>query len=219
MKNNAPRGALPGIPAKTALFAISLAMRLLYMTLRVKSCDCSKSALRGGGRTVLLIWHNRISITPYIKMKYRFSKPIYGLVSASRDGGLLAQFFRFFGIPSERGSSSESGARAAIGLIRRLREGSDICITPDGPRGPRYRAKDGAFSICDKAGAKMVFMRAEYKSFWSLKSWDGFMIPKPFSRVELRAEAIPSFAEFSRLAENRGISRAEYAFELLGGEA
>jgi lysophospholipid acyltransferase (LPLAT)-like uncharacterized protein len=70
-------------------------------------------------------------------------------------------------------------------LIRLVDSGFDVGITPDGPRGPRYTFNPGAITLAQKTGAKILPIRVIYSKYWRLKSWDGFMIPKPFSRVEV----------------------------------
>jgi lysophospholipid acyltransferase (LPLAT)-like uncharacterized protein len=82
-----------------------------------------------------------------------------------------------------RGSSSRRGAAALLHLTRRLEEQYDVCITPDGPRGPRYRLQPGALLLAQHARIPLMPFLIEYSSCWRLKSWDGFAIPKPFSRV------------------------------------
>ena len=185
-----------------ALRALSALVKALNLTLRVSVSDDSREILARKGSSILVIWHNRIAFTPYIKTRFRKKYPIYGLVSPSRDGTFLSGFFKSFGISAERGSSSSGGARASIRLIRRLREGSDICITPDGPRGPIYQAKEGVFAIFEKSDSRLLLMRADFDSFWSFKSWDGFRIPKPFSRIRLSAEEFANPAELREMMES-----------------
>jgi lysophospholipid acyltransferase (LPLAT)-like uncharacterized protein len=82
-----------------------------------------------------------------------------------------------------RGSSSRRGAAALVGLRRALREGKDAAITPDGPRGPRYVVQPGVVKLAQASGVKIVPLHVTYGSAWRLRTWDGFVIPKPFSRI------------------------------------
>ena len=68
-------------------------------------------------------------------------------------------------------------------MKRALQEGLDVCITPDGPRGPRYSFHPGVIKLAQSTGAPIVPIHASYASAWRLKTWDGLVIPKPFSRV------------------------------------
>ena len=71
-----------------------------------------------------------------------------------------------------------------------LRAGHDIGITPDGPRGPCYDFKPGGVIVARRARVPVLLLGAEFESVWRLKSWDGFCIPQPFSRVRIRCEQV-----------------------------
>jgi lysophospholipid acyltransferase (LPLAT)-like uncharacterized protein len=74
---------------------------------------------------------------------------------------------------------------ALVALRKALREGVDICLTPDGPRGPRYVLQPGAVKLAEAGGAAMIPIHVEFSSAWKLKSWDRFHVPKPFSKVRV----------------------------------
>ena len=96
-----------------------------------------------------------------------------------------------FGLGAVRGSSSRRGVAALIGLKRALIDGHDVCLTPDGPRGPRYQIQAGFVKLAQASGSPVVPVHVRFSSAWRLKSWDRFVIPKPFSRVVVTfAEAI-----------------------------
>ena len=75
-----------------------------------------------------------------------------------------------------------------VALRRAAKTGKDLVITPDGPRGPRYRLQAGVVKVAQTTGLPVVLMRIEYLSCWTLKTWDRFRIPKPFSRVRVVLE-------------------------------
>jgi lysophospholipid acyltransferase (LPLAT)-like uncharacterized protein len=112
-------------------------------------------------------------------------------VSASKDGAWLAAFYRMIGIHPVRGSSSNLGREAAKLLIERMREGHDVGITPDGPRGPMYVVEPGVLVVTRRLHAPMVLMGAEFTRCWRLKSWDRLYVPVPFSRIKMRSEVLP----------------------------
>ena len=132
-------------------------------------------------------WHNRILALPiaYARHRKRGNRPLVVLTSTSRDGGLLASVVGRFGIGAVRGSSSRRGAAAVLQLARELARDSDVIITPDGPRGPRYTLGPGIVFLAQKTGSPMVWVDVTYSRYWELRSWDRFRIPKPFSRVEI----------------------------------
>ena len=91
-------------------------------------------------------------------------------------------------------------------LASMLEEGSDIIITPDGPRGPCYTLSPGLIFLAQKTGAPVSRIDVEYSRYWELKSWDRFRIPKPFSRVTItlsRAEPIEPTDSDAAFEESR----------------
>ncbi len=136
--------------------------------------------------TVLVFWHNRLFLACEVYRRFRKGRVTYGLISASRDGAWLAAFMELSGLHAIRGSSSRRGREALNELQKRLREGSDIAITPDGPRGPAYSFKAGAPLLAAQTGARVLLVNASFSSAWRLRSWDRFYLPKPFSTVVLR---------------------------------
>jgi lysophospholipid acyltransferase (LPLAT)-like uncharacterized protein len=163
----------------------SLLIRLLCVTLRYRVIDEAGFFTDSGLRPlIILIWHNRSLAMPVVfKRYYSKRKGLLVLASASRDGAYLSEMVSRFGIGSIRGSSSRRGAPALLDLFHALRQGYDLCITPDGPRGPCYKMSAGAILISQRCKAPLMPIHIEYSSCWRLKSWDAFMIPKPFSKV------------------------------------
>jgi len=107
------------------------------------------------------------------------------LISASRDGELLADAIKRFSFDVVRGSSSRLGASAILQLTDVLASGRDVVITPDGPRGPAYELGPGIIFLAQKSRAPVVPVNMEYSSCWRLKSWDRFILPRPFSKVRV----------------------------------
>jgi lysophospholipid acyltransferase (LPLAT)-like uncharacterized protein len=107
------------------------------------------------------------------------------LISASRDGDLLTDAVRRFGFDVVRGSSSRMGATAILQLSQILASRGDVVITPDGPRGPAYELGPGIIFLAQKTGAAVLPINMEYSRCWRIKSWDRFVVPRPFSKVRL----------------------------------
>ena len=133
---------------------------------------------------IFALWHNRIFTLPPIWWRTggNLRKTVV-LTSASKDGAILARAMAVFGLGAVRGSSSRRAVAAIIGMKRALQEGLDVCITPDGPRGPRYGFHPGVVKLAESTGSPIIPIHASYASAWRLKSWDALVIPKPFSRV------------------------------------
>jgi lysophospholipid acyltransferase (LPLAT)-like uncharacterized protein len=135
---------------------------------------------------IALIWHNRmLGMAAAFMRHYPKRKGAYVLNSASRDGAYASEFVQHLGIGSVRGSSSRRGAVALMDLVKKLKDGYDLCITPDGPRGPRYKLAPGVVLLSQHCQVPLLPLLFEFSSCWRLKSWDGFAIPKPFSRIDL----------------------------------
>lgn len=160
-------------------------VRLVIATLRVRITDHSGVLAPGAAPAIWIFWHNRLFIIPWAYRKALGDRAGAALTSASKDGEIVAAFLDRFRIRAVRGSSSRRGVAALIELIRLVGEGYTIGITPDGPRGPRYTLNPGVITLAEKTGAAICPVRVHYSSCWQLGSWDGFMIPKPFSRVEV----------------------------------
>jgi lysophospholipid acyltransferase (LPLAT)-like uncharacterized protein len=131
------------------------------------------------------LWHNRLLIFPFVLRRFFSHRHGAALISASRDGELLADSIKRFGFDVVRGSSSRLGASAILQLEGVLASGRDIVITPDGPRGPAYELGPGIIFLAQKSGAAVVPINMEYSSCWRIKSWDRFIVPRPFARVRV----------------------------------
>lgn len=188
-------------------------MKLLAATLRFDISDrCGiGNTARPMPPVIYALWHNRFFCVPpaWNRICYGHRKTV-ALTSASHDGDMVARAMAVFGLGSVRGSSSRRGVAALVGLKRALQEGLDICVTPDGPRGPRYIVQPGVIKLAESTGAPIVPIHVRFSSAWRLKTWDRFVIPKPFSRVEV------IFAEPLRLS--RGVDAATFENERLNLE-
>jgi lysophospholipid acyltransferase (LPLAT)-like uncharacterized protein len=131
------------------------------------------------------LWHNRLLICPFVLRRFFSDRRGAALISASRDGDLLTDAIKRFGFDVVRGSSSRLGASAILQLTNILASGGDAVITPDGPRGPPYELGPGVIFLAQKSGAAVLPVNMEYSSCWRIKSWDRFIVPRPFARVRV----------------------------------
>jgi lysophospholipid acyltransferase (LPLAT)-like uncharacterized protein len=153
------------------------------------------------------LWHNRLLIFPFVLRRFFPNRGGAALISASRDGDLLADAIKRFDFDVVRGSSSRLGASAILQLTDVLASGRDVVITPDGPRGPAYELGPGIIFLAQKSGAPVVPVNMEYSNCWRLKSWDRFILPRPFSKVrviigqshDVRSTSTPDEFEIERL--------------------
>jgi len=132
---------------------------------------------------IFAIWHNRLLMLPRVFDPSFPTRQSYGLISASRDGDLIAAFIERSGYGTIRGSSSRKGVIALRQLLDTLAGGDNVLFTPDGPRGPVYHASPGVIFLAQKSGAPIVPIHMEYSRSWRLKSWDRFAVPWPFGKL------------------------------------
>ena len=167
---------------------VALFFRLWLATLRVREAKGFREVEElHGGPSILVLWHDRLFFVPVITQRY-LRRPSYALVSASKDGGWLTAFYSLMGIRCARGSSSGRGTEALISLARAVRSGGHAGITPDGPKGPRRVFKPGALQLARLTRRPLMMLGIRYRRTWTLRSWDRFALPVPFSTVDLTLE-------------------------------
>jgi len=156
-------------------------LRLLARTwrIRVVHADAYENLRRKRQPFALCFWHGEM-----LPLLWRHrDQRIAVLISTHKDGEIIARIAEALGCRTVRGSTSRGGGRALLGLVRELRAGHEIAVTPDGPRGPARRFQPGALIAAQRAGAPIVPIAVHCTNAWRLRSWDGFMIPRPFARV------------------------------------
>jgi lysophospholipid acyltransferase (LPLAT)-like uncharacterized protein len=180
----------PGPVWRGAMALLAFLLRLLGFTLRYRMDD--RAGYLDGTldrAAIILIWHNRIVCTPQYHQRHsRRGRGAVVLTSASREGSLLAMVLRHFGIGAVRGSTSRRASTALREVSEQINAGNDVFITPDGPRGPRYRLQPGALFLAQKTKCPLLLARIEYSRCLRFKTWDGFAIPLPFARVDIVVE-------------------------------
>ena len=179
-----------GFLYRLALSPLGLLYRIWLLTLRMETVSTVEdSDLHDvSDPTIIVPWHNRLFAAGEYVRRYRKGRLCYGLISGSRDGAWLESFYRWSGLRAVRGSRNKRGAGALRDLARLLRSGYDVGITPDGSRGPRYEAKPGALLLAKISKSPILLLSFEFGSAWRLDSWDGFYIPKPFSKLIVRGK-------------------------------
>lgn len=170
---------------------IYLATRTYGMTLRLRWDGRSEFSFdKLDGPAIYCLWHNRLLLCMevYHRQTRRpdIDKGLAALISASKDGAFLAAILERFRVQPVRGSSSRRGPQALLELTSWAERGYTLAITPDGPRGPRYTVQEGVMSLAQLTGLPIVPFSFYAHRKIKLKSWDGFQIPLPFSRCELR---------------------------------
>lgn len=205
------RAALALVPPLAALV-----IRLLGMTLRYE--DRAEPGVTPGyvipGPTVFAFWHRSL-----LTCAHRFRNlDIAILISASFDGELIARTVELMGFKAIRGSSSRGGAAGLRNMQAAYAEGRRCAFTADGPRGPKFVAKPGAAQLANSVGTPdadgkpggtwVGCFYALPERAWELRSWDRFLVPKPFSRVVLTWPAHVPAGEVTTAAVQAALDRA-----------
>lgn len=188
---------------------------LLYgMTWRVRWAgdEHLKRARENSGNVIYVFWHSRLLGLCY---SHRYTNAGI-MVSKSFDGEWITRVIRRLGYRVFRGSASKDGAPALIEMIRGENSG-DLALTVDGPRGPAEKVKAGAVILASLSGLPLVPISIISNNAWRLKSWDRFMIPKPFSTIEVvRGEHIIIPENIDKDAIRRYSSELKRAIDGLG---
>lgn len=132
---------------------------------------------------VISFWHGELLMQPFNYHKLKPNGIGKGLISEHKDGQAITKTVEYLGIGSIRGSSSNNGLKALLEAIKESKKGVDVAVTPDGPRGPRHSVADGIIAVAQKANCRVLALNCVPTSYWQFKSWDKFVIPKPFGTI------------------------------------
>jgi len=174
--------------------------RLVIFTLRVRISQRARELIASRpASSLIFMWHNRMLLGLCAFSRAARGIPLTVLVSASRDGAIVVEVLRAFGMQHVRGSSSRRAVQATRELLHEIDAGQNVLITPDGPRGPIYSVKEGTADLTRRHAPAIHVLGLKCSSVWQLKSWDRFMIPKPFARLEMDVETIETVEDFTAM--------------------
>ena len=205
-------------------WVIQLYIRFVYLTNRwtIEGAEIPRR-LRGAGQSfILAFWHGRLLLIP---MAWQRLAPMHMLISAHRDGRIIADAVTYFGVNSIAGSTRRGGTTALRLMLKHLAAGDCVGITPDGPRGPATRASTGIVNVARLAGVPIVPVVFATSRHRVLPSWDRFHLAEPFGRgvfiwgapIEIEPELDETGVERARLlVESRMNDMVEEADRRVG---
>jgi lysophospholipid acyltransferase (LPLAT)-like uncharacterized protein len=157
-----------------------LYIRLLRATMRIeyRGAESLERARERSEHYILAFWHSRWVMMPYV---YPGSR-IVVLISRHRDAQMLGRILERFGLGVVFGSSTRGGVAGMRAMLRAVRDGHDVGIAPDGPKGPRWRVKPGVIVTAKLGGLPIVPVTFSSARARRLRSWDRTLIPRPFDR-------------------------------------
>ena len=166
-------------------FLIALVVRLVYLTLRVRWVDPAgvMEGRRRGQRIIAAFWHDTIPLMPLMVTRLRWPGRVTVMLSWHRDAEIAARAVGHLGIRSVHGSSRRGWLGGLRGMLAAHAAGDDLGIAPDGPKGPRHEAKDGAVQLARVTGLPLVVFGVVAWPARRLGSWDRMQVPWPFARV------------------------------------
>jgi lysophospholipid acyltransferase (LPLAT)-like uncharacterized protein len=176
------RRVLRGTRLRAVLcWMIQLYIRLVYATNRwdVAGEEWPRRLRREERGFILAFWHGHLLMIP---MAWQRLAPMHMLISAHRDGRIIADAVTYFGVQSIPGSTRRGGSAALRRMLKRLEAGDCVGITPDGPRGPAMVASGGIVNLARLAGAPIIPIVCATSRRKILNSWDRFNLALPFGR-------------------------------------
>ncbi|HEY1174477.1 MAG TPA: lysophospholipid acyltransferase family protein [Verrucomicrobiae bacterium] len=174
-----------------------LAARLIYGLTQIVAAttrfrwEDNSGLMKPGDKNqaIYSIWHNRLAYSLVIYQRYvreHTGRELASLVSASKDGGLLARVLELFGTRPVRGSSSRRGPQALREMVSAAEDGCVLAITPDGPRGPCYQVQEGIIGLAQVTELPIIPVSYHLSFKFRIKSWDRFQVPLPFGTCTVK---------------------------------
>jgi len=139
---------------------------------------------------VCVTWHGELFMSPQAYRQIHKRHLASAIISSHFDGALIAGTLSFLKIRPLRGSSRKGAKQVLLQAFKSIKAGEEVLITPDGPKGPRHSMSDGAIGIALKSKLPIFVMNFTAEKYWQLNSWDKFVIPKPFSKVDFYMQSI-----------------------------
>ncbi|PLX85972.1 MAG: hypothetical protein C0617_02195 [Desulfuromonas sp.] len=211
-KGSFPKWCLLNLAPPAAAFVIRMLGRL--MRLETVGGEVPRSFVERGEYPILAFWHDQLLL-----MVLGYTGPGSKiLISASKDGELIARVMHRFGMGAVRGSSNRGGRAAFRELVALGKESVDLVVTPDGPKGPRHQVKDGVVQLARLTGRGVVPMAFACSRGHRFASWDRFLLPYPFCRgvfafgpplYHAEGESVEQFRARIQEAMKENLERAE----------
>ena len=166
---------------KSIGFLFYLITKFICFSIRWKCYDEDQKSkiINNKDQYIFCCWHNRLFLGPHLLPRNRI---INALQSSHSDGMITSIAFKYLGMNVILGSSMKGGMQAFRKMVKCIKNGESIAITPDGPKGPKETVKEGVIKLAQITGIPIVPLVWSTKKFKLIDSWDNFVIPFPFSK-------------------------------------
>ncbi len=227
------RIAKSAFAARLASVAIGAYIRLVHATSRwtFSGREHFEAAAAEGKGVILAFWHGRLLMVPTVRGET--NSRVFMLISAHRDGEIIARGVSSFGVEFIRGSAAnpkkpgknKSGASAIAQIAAALKQGHVVGVTPDGPRGPGEKVQKGVIRLAQMTGAPILPAAYSVSRGKRLKTWDRFLLAAPFSKgvyaagppVKIPPENDPETVETARQTVENALLRVTQQADALAG--
>lgn len=162
-----------------------LRLYLSFLRVKVVGEEAAHKQFSKYGRVIAAVFHQRFLPALAYVTKFRNFKPIV-MISQSSDGELIASLASRLGLVPVRGSSTRGGRDALMAILRALKKNPGVIHIVDGPTGPKGVVKPGLMAMAQVTGAPIFPIIISAEKAWVMRSWDRFLVPKPFSKVTIR---------------------------------
>jgi len=138
---------------------------------------------KAGKPIMVCVWHGRLLFPSwYIRLKIT---NLHAIASHHSDAEIMARILKRWGYSLIRGSTKKGGKAVVLKMAEVFKNGGIVAVTNDGPKGPPRIAKAGSTGLAIKYNVSMVMITGSATKFWQINSWDRFMLPKPFGRIDI----------------------------------
>ena len=184
---------------------------LIYMVMRFLWYSARKTyhyvtPINDDDQHIIACWHSDLLMIPV----YRHISPhrsASAIISQHKDGEIVAKVLDYLSIKSLRGSSRNGARKVLLESFRAIKDGEDIQISPDGPKGPRHHVHDGAVVLAQKGNLPIMIIGYQPSRYWQIRSWDRFVIPKPFSKIDFYIQSLS--VEGLEISEGNALLRSK----------
>ena len=195
------------IPTRLISFFLNLLLLFIIKTSRIKieGEDRIKNITECNLPMLMCVWHGRL-LFPCIWAKIKHYNP-WIVASNNRDAQIIVNIFEKWGFKIIRGSTGKGGQNVSNKISDIFRKGTAnwVGVTNDGPKGPPFIAKKGSIKAAIKGGAQVVSITGSADNFWKFKTWDEFILPKPFSNIIIYISKPLHFKEKDDIIETTNI--------------
>ena len=172
---------------KTIFFSIIgrwiLQLLFLFNKVKIKGENNLIKLIKSKEPMMVCVWHGRLLFPSwYIRLK---TINLHAIASWHPDAEIMARILNFWGYNLIRGSTKKGGKKVVMKMDEIFKKGGVMAVTNDGPKGPAQIAKAGSLGVAIKNNVKIITITGSATKYWQLKSWDSFLLPKPFGKIQL----------------------------------